>query len=245
MKKSKKEIFGILLRCAIALTLFAVAIIRYDELSTLDVTDLVSFTSNNVLKAFLILLVYVIKALTFVVPASLVYVAVGGIFPHFTAVILNLVGIFIEVTVTYFLGRFLGKAAVEKILSKSEKGKKFLKKNVQDKASVLLGIRAVPAFPIDFVSLFYGASGIGYWKYAALSVLGISWRVIAFTILGSALFDWIPLDKIILIAICCIPPGVVIYLLKKFVYEPKKEKMQGSAEENPAVTSESCATDQK
>ena len=231
LKIKKRELFGILLRCVVAMTLFFIAIARYDELSSLDVSDLVAFTDSTTLKALLILLVYVIKSLTFVVPASLVYVAVGGIFPHLFAVALNLLGIFIEITVTYFLGRFLGKAAVEKILSKHEKGQKFLEKNVQNKASILLGIRAVPAFPIDFVSLFYGTSGIGYWKYAALSVLGISWRVIAFTILGSALFDWIPLNKIILIVICCIPPGVIIYLIKKLVIDPKKNGTNRQAKE--------------
>ena len=236
MKRSKKEIFGIFLRCAIAMTLFVIAIYYYDELSTLDVTAFAAATDNIALKALLVLVVYIIKALTFVVPASVVYVAVGGIFPHFFAVVLNLTGIFIEVTVTYFLGRYLGKAAVEKILAKHEKGQRFLKKNVQNKGSVILGIRAVPAFPIDFVSLFYGASGVGYIKYAALSVLGISWRVIAFTILGSAIFDWIPLDKIILIAICCIPIGVIVYLLKKFVFEPRKAAKNSPANKTKTIS---------
>ena len=138
------------------------------------------------------------------------------------AVFVNLTGIFIEVSVTYFLGRFLGKDAVYKMLSKKETGRKLLAKDIQSKTSVLVSIRAIPAFPIDFVSLFYGASGCKYLKYAVLSVAGIAWRVILFTLLGDAIFKWIPLDKIILIAICCIPIGVVYYLIKKFRIEPKK-----------------------
>ena len=154
----KKDIFLIILRCVIALTLFAVAIIYYDELSNIDVRALADVTDKLVVLIAMILAVYVIKALVFVVPASVVYVAVG----------------------------------------------------------------AIPAFPIDFVSLFYGASGCKYLKYAVLSVAGIAWRVILFTLLGDAIFKWIPLDKIILIAICCIPIGVVYYLIKKFRIEPKK-----------------------
>lgn len=222
----KKDIFLIILRCIVALSLFAVAIIYYDELSTLDVTQISQITDKLSLTIIIILAVYLIKALVFVVPASIVYVAVGAMMHPVLAVAVNLFGIFIEVSVTYFLGRFLGKDAVYRLLSKKETGKKILEKNIQGKASVLLSIRAIPAFPIDFISLFYGASGCSYLKYAVLSVLGIAWRVILFTVLGSAIFDWIPLDKIILIAICCIPIGVIWYLIKKLVLEPKKAKKE-------------------
>lgn len=218
----KKDIFLIILRCVIALTLFAVAIIYYDELSTIDVRALADFTDKLPVLIGMILAVYLIKALVFVVPASLVYVAVGAIMDPVIAVVVNLVGIFIEVSVTYWLGRFLGKEAVHKLLSKKETGRRLLEKDIQSKASVLLSIRAVPAFPIDFVSLFYGASGCTYLKYALLSVVGIAWRVILFTIIGDAIFSWIRMDIIIFIVICLIPIGVIYYLIKKFVIEPKK-----------------------
>ncbi len=218
----KKDIFLIILRCVIALTLFAVAIIYYDELSTIDVRALADFTDKLPVLIGMILSVYLIKALVFVVPASLVYVAVGAIMDPVIAVVVNLVGIFIEVSVTYWLGRFLGKEAVHKLLSKKETGRRLLEKDIQSKASVLISIRAVPAFPIDFVSLFYGASGCTYLKYALLSVVGIAWRVILFTIIGDAIFSWIRMDIIIFIVICLIPIGVIYYLIKKFVIEPKK-----------------------
>lgn len=220
----KKDVFLIILRCVIALTLFVIAIVYYDELSNVNVADLVSFTDKLPVMIAVILALYVVKALVFVIPASLVYVAVGAIMDPFLAVIVNLTGIFLEVSVTYVLGRFLGKDAVYKLLSKKEAGKKLLEKDLQSKASALLVIRAVPAFPIDFVSLLYGASGCAYLKYSLLSLAGISWRVILFTLIGDAVFAWIPLDKIILIVICLIPVWVIYYLIKKFVIEPKKQK---------------------
>ena len=222
----KKDVALVILKCVIALTLFFIAIFNYDELSGLDVKALVSFTDNVPLIICVVLAVYIVKALVFVVPASLVYVAVGAILDPVLAVAVNLVGIFIEVSVTYFLGRFLGKDAVYKLLSKKEAGRKILEKDLGSKASVLIAIRAVPAFPIDFISLFYGASGCRYLKYALLSLAGISWRVILFTILGDAVFAWIPIDKIILVVICCIPVGVIYYLIKKFILEPKKQKKE-------------------
>ena len=220
----KKDVLLTLLKAAVALALFAVAVIKYDTLSNLDVTRLVSGTDSIPLIIGIVLAVYVVKALVFVLPASVVYVAVGTILPPLIAVAVNLTGIFLEVTVTYILGRFLGRDAVERLLSKSEKGKKLLEKAPENKTAVILAIRAIPAFPIDFISLFYGASGVAYPRYAALSVAGISWRVILFTLLGDAVFAWIPMDKIILLVIICIPVGVAVYLLKKFVFDPKKAK---------------------
>ena len=226
----KKDIFLIILRCIVALSLCAVAIIYYDELSTIDVKSLATVTDYLPVLIIMVLAVYVVKALVFVVPASLVYVAVGAIMDPFLAVAVNLLGIFIEVSVTYYLGRFLGKDVVYRFLAKKDIGKKILAKDIQNKASVLLSIRAIPAFPIDFISLFYGASGCAYLKYSLLSLVGISWRVILFTVLGDAIFSWIPMDKIIFIVICGIPVFVLYYLIKKFVLEPKKVKAEALGE---------------
>jgi uncharacterized membrane protein YdjX (TVP38/TMEM64 family) len=121
-KLSKKEILLILLRCAVGLTLFVIAIVYFDELSSLDVKQLLSVTDSLPLMSAIVLAVYFVKALVFVVPASLVYVAVGAVLPPVLAVAVNLAGIFLEVTVTYFLGRFLGKEAVYRLLSRSAAG---------------------------------------------------------------------------------------------------------------------------
>ena len=232
---NKKEILLIVLRCAVALALFTVAIVFYDELAHIDVRRLLSVTESVPLMCGIVLAVYFVKALVFVIPASLIYVAVGVALPPAVAVAVNLTGIFIEVSATYFLGRFLGKEAVWRLLSRKEAGKKILAKNLQDQPAVLLSIRAIPAFPIDFISLFYGASGSSYIRYALLSLLGISWRVILFTLLGDAVFRWIPMDKLILIVICLIPVGIVCYLIKKIVIEPKKRKEKPPAETEGTV----------
>lgn len=230
----KKDITGIIIRCIVALALFAVAIWKYDYLSNLSVADIVSGIDNTALIIGIVLGIYFVKALVFVIPASVIYVAVGAILPPWVAVAVNLTGIFIEVSATYILGRFLGKDYVYRLLSSKKAGQKILEKNIQDKASVLIAIRAIPAFPIDWISLFYGAYGCNYIKYALLSVAGISWRVILFTILGDGIFKWIPMDKIILIAICLIPVGIVYYLVKKFVLDPKKKAKEEASSETEA-----------
>lgn len=223
MNKSEKDIKDfllVLLRIIIALGIFITAVVYYDKLTNIDIRTLVQAEQSVITAAFLIWTVYLVKSLVFVVPASLIYISVGMVFPPLTACIVNIIGIAVEVTVTYWLGRFLGSEAVEKILRKKKGGEKFLNLKLQDKASFILTVRFLPIFPIDFASLFFGAFSKKFFKYFILSVLGIAPRVILFTIIGDGIYDLIPMALIVKICISAIPIALVIYLIRHY----KKEK---------------------
>lgn len=224
MENRKKETIGIILRALVAMILFVVAIVNYDKLSGLDVEALLSqFDQTGVIVA-VVLALYFIKGLIFVLPASVIYVAVGVILDTWLAVGVNVLGIVIEILAAYFLGRFLGKDYVHRLLSKKEAGRKILATNFQDKKWLIFVTRLLPIFPIDFLSLFFGATKSNGIMHFILSVAGLAPRVILFTIIGDNLFKWIPMDKLIFIIICCIPVGVAVYLVKKLVLDKKKRK---------------------
>ncbi len=224
MENRKKETVGIILRAVVAMILFVIAIVNYDKLSGLDVQALLSqFDKTGVIVA-VVLALYFIKGLIFVLPASVIYVAVGVILDTWLAIGVNVLGIIIEILVAYFLGRFLGKDYVHRLLSKKEAGRKILATNFQDKKWLIFVTRLLPVFPIDFLSLFFGATRSNGVMHFILSVAGLAPRVILFTIIGDNLFRWIPMDKLIFIIICCIPVGVAIYLIKKLVLDKKKKK---------------------
>lgn len=224
MENKKKETVGIILRAVVAMILFVVAIVNYDKLSGLDVEALLSqFDKTGVIVA-VVLALYFIKGLIFVLPASVIYVAVGVILDTWLAVGVNVLGIIIEILAAYFLGRFLGKDYVHRLLSKKEAGRKILATNFQDKKWLIFVTRLLPVFPIDFLSLFFGATRSNGVMHFILSVAGLAPRVILFTIIGDNLFKWIPMDKLIFIIICCIPVGVAVYLVKKLVLDKKKKK---------------------
>ena len=203
--------------------LFVTAIINYDYLSNLNVEAILSSISNTGAVIAVVLLMYFVKGLIFVLPASVIYVAVGVILEPWLAVGINILGIVIEVAVTYLLGRFLGGDYVRKILSKKKSGQKILDTDFQNKKWLIFTTRLLPVFPIDFLSLFFGATKSSFPLYFILSVAGIAPRVILFTLIGDNLFKWIPVDKLIFIVICCIPVGVAVYLIKKFAVDRKKK----------------------
>lgn len=222
MKRETKEVWLLCLRAAVALTLFVLAIVYYDRLKTIDVRALVARSANLAAAVAAIWGIYLVKSVLFVIPASLIYIYVGMAFDPWLAIVVNCVGILLEVTVTYFLGCFLGGDYVTRLLQKNKAGQKILEKDVGNRFPALLSIRALPVFPIDFVSLFWGASKCRFPRYLAASLIGILPRVVLFTLLGDGIYDYIPIHLLVKIIICAIPVGVAVYVIR-FFYKRRKQ----------------------
>lgn len=223
MSEKTKSTLLAFLRAGVAMALFVVAVLNYEKLKNIDVRAIVASSSSVAIAVGTILGIYLVKSVLFIIPASLIYIYVGMAFSTPQAILINLFGIIIEVTVTYFLGLFLGGDYVNALLSKNKAGRKILEKKFNDNFPILLGIRALPVFPIDFVSLFWGASKCGFVRYFAASVIGIMPRVILFTILGDGIYDYIPIHLIVKIIIFTIPVGVIVYLVRHFIKLKKSD----------------------
>ncbi len=221
MNKRKKELTLNILKIAVAAAIFITAIVNYNTLANIDIRRIVAAASSVAVASAMILGVYSIKAVLFVIPASVIYISVGVALETKTAVLVNVFGIAIEVTLTYLLGKFLGKSTVEKRLKGTKGGDKLLAMKDKNKNLATFIIRFVPAFPIDFSSLFMGAFGFKFPMYFIFSVLGIAPRVIAFTILGDTIYNLIPTKYILLIGIAAIPVAVAAMLIKKAVEKKK------------------------
>lgn len=223
MTEKTKSTVKALVRVAVAMIIFVFAVINYDKLKNIDIRALVDASGNMLVAVGAIWGVYLTKSILFIIPASLIYISIGMAFEPVTASLISLVGIIIEVTMTYFLGLFLGGEYVNKQLEKTKAGKKILDMKLNDSFIALLPIRALPVFPIDFVSLFWGASKCSFHRYFFASVIGIMPRVVLFTILGDGIYDYIPIHLIIKIVIFSIPVGAIIYLIRHFVKLGKTE----------------------
>ena len=143
----KKETVKNIIKIVFAVAIFVTAIVNYDYLSNLDVRVLIAGASSLLIAELIILGVYSVKAVLMVIPASLIYISVGMAFDTKRAVIVNLLGIAIEVTVTFFMGKFLGKDAVEKKIRNTKAGDKFF--------SMLDKNRNVAVFLMRFRLIFH------------------------------------------------------------------------------------------
>ncbi len=220
----KKESIKNIIKLILAAAVFVTAIVNYDYLSKLDVRVLIAGASSLLAAELIVLGVYAVKAVLMVIPASLVYISVGMAFDTKRAVIINLIGIAVEVIITFFMGKFLGKDTVEKRIRNTKSGDKFFSMLEKNRNAAIFLMRLIPAFPIDFSSLFMGAFDFKFLPYLLLSVLGIAPRVIAFTILGDGIYDLIPMKYIVIAAICAIPVAIAVLLIKKYGDKKKKPK---------------------
>lgn len=221
IKNQTSEILLIALRIAVASVLFVFAVINYENLTNLDVRGIVTAASSVTAAVAAVLGIYLLKSVLFIVPASIIYIYVGMAFNTPAALIINLTGIVIEVTLTFLLGRFLGGDYVEKMIRGKKWCEKFMNVRQRNKGSFLFIVRLLPVFPIDFVSLFLGASGIKFLPYFLMSVFGIMPRVVLFTVLGDGIYDYIPMQLLVTAAISSIPAILIAWL---FMYFRKKKR---------------------
>jgi uncharacterized membrane protein YdjX (TVP38/TMEM64 family) len=217
--KKIQEALLVALRIAVAAILFGTALSNYKDLTHLDVRGIVSSASALSIAVAAVIGIYLVKSVLFVVPASIIYIYTGMAFDTPLALAINLAGIALEVTVTFWLGRFLGGEYVEKKMRGKKWADKLMNSKQKNKLSFLFLVRVLPAFPIDFVSLFLGASGIRFLSYFFVSVAGIMPRVILFTILGDGLYDYIPMELLVGVAVSSIPIAMTVWL---FMYFRKK-----------------------
>lgn len=138
------------------------------------------------------------------------------VFPAWQAILINFAGICIEVTATYFLGKFLGGESVEKLIKKQKNGEKLLNFKRKGKYTFVFLLRLFP-LPLDFGSLFLGASDFPFPAYFAMSLLGLMPRVAVFTVLGYGIYNLIPMKMIIIAVLCAIPAVLIAWLVTKTV----------------------------
>ncbi len=224
MKGSKKEIAGLALKLGVIIALFAAVLLNYDRLVNIDIRALVEGSGSELTAAASIVGIYALKGLVFVIPASLVYISVGMAFSPLKACIINMLGIAVEITVSYLFGLFVGGDYVEGLLQKNKGGRKLLSLKEQKKQSSVIAVRFLPVFPIDFTSLFFGSMKMSFPKYFLFSLIGLAPRVLLFTVLGDKVYDLIPMKFIVTAIIVLVAVAAVAIPVKWIVSKRKKSE---------------------
>ncbi len=224
---------GLAARITVSVFIIALIIWKYDELQNIDIRGLVDSASNVFMAVGLIWGVYLLKSVTFVLPASLIYIAVGMCFPSHWAILINAVGIMIEVSVSYLFGIIMGGPYVKNKLEKNKYGEKILALQEKNKLSAIFIIRVLPVFPIDIVSLLLGAVRMKFLQYFLVSLGGILPRVILFTILGDGIYDYFPMQKIVLVAAILIPVALIVWVIRYAIKMSKSEDNYGKSPYEP------------
>lgn len=143
----------------------------------------------TLLSVGLILLNFTLKAVIPWFPISCIMVAAGVLFKWYFAVAINVVGLAILFSIKYFWGKKFGGGNAEKILAKYDRAHTFIDKGKLGSRAVLFVSRLFPCLPINAVSQLYGTTTLKYGSYLLVSLIGFSYKIFSYTLIGRSVFD--------------------------------------------------------
>ena len=127
---------------------------------------------------------YAVKSLSVVFPISLLYLASGVIFPLWLAWGVNLLGLWICITLPYWVGRISGRELAQSVIRTYPKAARVSEVVSRNRVFTAYLLRVVGLVPGDVVSILMGALGMEYRGYLAGSLLGLLPGMLIQTALG-------------------------------------------------------------
>ena len=161
----------------------AVCFINRDKFS---VDEVLKYTpSNSYLAVLALLCLFALKSASIVIYCGILYAASGIMFPLPVAVLVNILGTGVMVSIPYYIGKKDGMQAIDRISRRFPKTA--LIKNFQEQNDFIFPflVRLAGILPCDVVSLYFGACGTDYPKYLLASIAGMLPQIITFPILGT------------------------------------------------------------
>ena len=213
MKKNKYiKVFIVTLVCAI----LAYFIFKHkNHLGNLNIRDLKRYIlSYGKFSSIAFVVIYSLKPLLIIIPASLLSILAGNIFGPFEAFILSFISCFFAGTLAFLLSKILGKKYINKLL----KGKALELDSSAEKHGfkIMLIMRLTTLFPYDPLSYAAGLTKMKYKDFILASLLGISPELIAYSFMGKNLRHPFSLKFIAPIIILSIG-GIISYYIYKSV----------------------------
>lgn len=161
-------------------------IIHRKELSA---EEIARYTPKNPWLAVIVMLaLFALKSLSIVIYSGLLYAANGILFPLLAAIVLNLIGTVIMLSLPYWIGRRNGASAVDEIRKKYPKAEVIHDLRAKNDFLFSFLVRMI-RLPSDVASLYMGAVHVEYKKYLLGSLLGMLPHAITYPIMGMSIQD--------------------------------------------------------
>ena len=163
------------------------------------------------------ILLYSIKPIVFIVPASFLSIIAGNIFGPYTGFFLSIISCFFAASLAFYLSKVLGKPFVDKIL----KGKAMkLDESIEKHGFlIMLIMRLSFIFPFDGLSYAAGLSKMKYSDFILGTILGILPEMTVYSFMGKNIGKPLSVKFILPIIIL-----VIIALISSYVYKTIKNK---------------------
>ncbi len=165
------------------------------------------------ISALLIIVNYALKALIPWFPISCICVVSGVLFKWYWAILINIIGLSILYAMKFYWGRYFGAGNAEKIISHYGNAKNFIDSGDVGSNVVLFTLRLSPLIPVNSVSALYGTTDITFWKFWVVSIVGFSYKLFSYTIIGRNVFNPASASFIVPFIILLLFSGFVLLVL--------------------------------
>lgn len=154
------------------------------------IEELLSYSPKEpLLAACFLLLAFAVKSLSIMFPVMALFVAGGMLFPPVPALIVNILGIAVTLSVPYWIGYLSGRELAEKLAEKYPKIQEIRRFRNRNNFFFSYIVRAIGVLPCDVVSLYMGSVSMPYLPYLAGAVLGFLPGLVCATVVGIKITD--------------------------------------------------------
>lgn len=188
--KNRRNIWSLLsklLGIALWAAFIIVCIINREKISTEGIVGLVP--KDSWISVLVLFCLFAVKSVSVVVYSGILYAASGILFSLPIAIIVNIIGTVIMVSIPYFIGRKAGAQLVEHMIEKKPKLAVIRDFPHKNDLAFSFWVRIVGCLPGDLVCMYSGASKLNYWRYLIGSVLGSMSAVVSFAVMGMSADD--------------------------------------------------------
>ena len=189
----------------------------WNDLTHINIRELKKFIiSYGIFSALIFVIIYSVKPIALIIPASVLSILAGNIFGAFFAFILSIIGCFFAGSLAFFLSRILGKSFVDKVL----KGKLLSLDDDIEKHGfkIMLLMRLSFVFPYDALSYAAGLTKMRYEDFILGTVLGVIPEMFAYSFIGSNIGNPFSINFILPILI------VIFIATTAYVFSKKGKK---------------------
>ena len=166
-----------------------IIVILFIHRKELSAEGIARYTPKNPwLAAIVMLALFALKSLSIVIYSGLLYAANGILFPLPVAIVLNLIGTVIMVSLPYLIGKRTGASAVDEIRAKYPKAEAIHDLRAKNDFLFAFLVR-MARLPSDVASLYMGVVHVEYKKYLLGSLLGMLPHTITYPIIGMSIRD--------------------------------------------------------
>lgn len=155
-----------------------------------SVRTILEFTPQNPLcAAIVLLLLYALKSATVFFPLIILEITAGHLFSIWAALGVNFVGILIVLTVPYWIGRFAGMEAIQKLIQKYPQFAQLLDRQQGNSLFLCFFLRIISCLPGDVVTMYLGATQTPFLQNLIAGTLGLLPGMVLATLMGESIQD--------------------------------------------------------